>query len=150
MAGFCGYGNELSVSLYGWEFHGQLRNFQLLNNDCRPCNLLWFPCIYGNIAMNIVTHKPIARQRFCKHIPEAKLSTIGYPLLDNGPITTHYWQQKMVFSVGPCRGIIRGHIQENWRSTREFSWKSEEFHWSVQSEEDDSVSMICELLQSVV
>jgi hypothetical protein len=39
---------------------------------------------------NIVTHMPIARQRFGKHIPEITLSTIeGYILLGNGPINTH-------------------------------------------------------------
>jgi hypothetical protein len=47
-----------------------------------------------------VTDMPIARQRLYKHIPENTLPTIGHLLIGNGPINTHSWQQKTVFSVG--------------------------------------------------
>jgi hypothetical protein len=64
---------------------------------------------------------PIARQRLGKHIPEVTVSTIeGHPLLGNWLIKTDSWQQKTVFSWGPCRVIIRGHSQKNWRSTKEY------------------------------
>jgi hypothetical protein len=44
-----------------------------------------------------VTHTLIARQRLGKH--NHTLSTLGHPLLGNGPINTHSWQHKTVFSV---------------------------------------------------
>jgi hypothetical protein len=91
---------------------------------------------------NIVTHMPIARQRLDKHIPEVTLSTIeGHSLLGIGPINTHSCNRETVFSGCPCRGIIRGQSQRNrerteegQQSTTKFSWKSEWFQWSVQSE----------------
>jgi hypothetical protein len=48
----------------------------------------------------IVTHTPDTGQRLGKHIPGVTLSTLEeFPLLSNGPINTHSWQQKTVFSV---------------------------------------------------
>jgi hypothetical protein len=52
-----------------------------------------------------------ARQRFGKHNPEVTLSTIGYPLLSNGPINTNYrTTEEKCFPWGLCREIIRGHM----------------------------------------
>lgn len=39
--------------------------------------------------VNDVKHMSIAMQRLGKNIPEFKLSTIGHPLLSNGPIKKH-------------------------------------------------------------
>jgi hypothetical protein len=80
--------------------------------------------------------------------PKHTLSTIRYPLLGNGPINTHSWQQKTVFSVGSLPRsykraqavVVQVRIEGVQRSTTEFNWKSEQFQWSVQSEEDDTVS----------
>jgi hypothetical protein len=47
-----------------------------------------------------VAHRSIARQRLSKYIPRHTRWTIGHSLLGNGPINTHSWQQKTVFSVG--------------------------------------------------
>jgi hypothetical protein len=74
---------------------------------CRlPCNHRDYKCAITPHTSNhllkdhIVTHMPIARQRL-HSIPEVTISTIeGQPLLGNGSINTHSWQQKTVFSVG--------------------------------------------------
>jgi hypothetical protein len=61
----------------------------------------------------------IARQRFGKHIPKVRLSTIeGHPLLGNGPINRYSLQQKTVFSVGSVPRNYKRHSQKNWRNTR--------------------------------
>jgi hypothetical protein len=55
-----------------------------------------------------VTYMPIARQRFGKHIPEVTLSTIGHPLLGNGTINMHSWQQRDgVFRGVRAEGTVR-------------------------------------------
>jgi hypothetical protein len=63
------------------------------------------------LVLYIVTHMPIARQQLCKHILEVTFSTVeGNRLLGNGPINTHSWQKKAVFSVGSVpRNYKRGH-----------------------------------------
>jgi hypothetical protein len=53
-------------------------------------------------SMNIVTCIPIARQRVDKHIPATCVHATeeGLPLLGNGAVNMHSWQQKTMFSVG--------------------------------------------------
>jgi hypothetical protein len=54
-------------------------------------HLLPLPYVDTSVSrLNIVTHMPIARQRFNKHIPETyTLNKEGRPLLGNGRINTH-------------------------------------------------------------
>jgi hypothetical protein len=54
--------------------------------------------------------------------PKHTLSTVGHPLLGNGPINTHLDNRRRCFPWGPFRGIIGEHSRKNWRSTTEFSW----------------------------
>jgi hypothetical protein len=99
-------------------------------------NILWRICpLLGHGSVNT--------------LPKHTLSTIeGYPLLGNGPINSHSWQQKTVFTVGSVRRsykrrqsvVLQIRIEGVQRSKTECSWKSEQFQWSVQSEEDYSVS----------
>jgi hypothetical protein len=55
-----------------------------------------FEITYSNrrlFILHIVTCIPIARQRLGKHIPATQeQATIGYPLLCNRPVNTHFWQ----------------------------------------------------------
>jgi hypothetical protein len=98
--------------------------------------ILWRICpMLDNVSVNI----------FPKHTPSR---IEGHPLLGNGPINTYSWEQKTVFSVGSVPWsykraqpvLVQIRIEEVQRSTTECSWKSEQFQWSAQSEEDDSVS----------
>jgi hypothetical protein len=93
-------------------------------------------------------HVSIAGQRLGNTFPKHTLSTIeGHPLLGNGPINTYSSHHKAMSSVGfvPRRYkraqsvVVYIGIEEVERSTTDFSWKSEQFQWSVQSE-DGSVS----------
>jgi hypothetical protein len=71
---------------------------------------------------------PTARQRLDKDIPEVTLSTIeAHPLLGNGPINTHSWQQKMFPVESLPRNYKRAQsgelkeYEEVWRSTKEYN-----------------------------
>jgi hypothetical protein len=70
----------------------------VIQKEALSCGLCCMPLLHNCMSSsyrlhiyNIVTHMPIARRRLCKHIPEVTLSTMGHPLLDNGPINTHSW-----------------------------------------------------------
>jgi hypothetical protein len=74
------------------------------------------------VAENIVTCRPISRQRpkyaqATREPGRKRCFLCGphiYPLLGNGPINRHFDNREAVFSVGSCRGIVRGH----WKSTK--------------------------------
>jgi hypothetical protein len=74
---------------------------------------LWNVCVRSRILeYYIVTHMTIARQLLVKHTSSSgvTLSTLGHPLLGNGPINTNSRiTEEKCFPWDSCRGITRGH-----------------------------------------
>jgi hypothetical protein len=74
------------------------------------------------IYKSIVTHTPIARQRFGKHFPKHTLSTIeGHSFWGNRWIKTHSWKQKTVFSMEYVQRSYKRSQSGVQRSTREYN-----------------------------
>jgi hypothetical protein len=84
------------VSTHSWpaicgENRGQLHDFR--------CLLRQFRCVVNIGRIILWRIGPSLGNGSVNTFPKHTYPTIGYPLLGNGPINTHYWQ-KGLFSVG--------------------------------------------------
>jgi hypothetical protein len=112
------------------EFKSLLRDFSAYS--LCACNLWWqqlhefrylfrqFCCIINIGRIILCCIDPLLGNGSVNTFPTNTSSTIGRPLLGNRPINTLSWQRTIVFPWRPCRGVIRGHSQMNWRSTTEY------------------------------